>query len=60
MLWDIMFKFSYVGIFQIFDGSNVPECMVDGWNAFFFNDIEDLVRPSSTFLVPTYIYLPPT
>uniref|UniRef100_A0A8C5BT46 CCHC-type domain-containing protein n=1 Tax=Gadus morhua TaxID=8049 RepID=A0A8C5BT46_GADMO len=35
---------------EIFDGSNVPECMVDGWNAFFFNDIEDLVRPSSTFL----------
>ncbi|CAL8255321.1 unnamed protein product [Merluccius merluccius] len=29
---------------EIFDGSNVPECMVDGWNAFFFNDIEDLRR----------------
>ncbi|KAJ3599754.1 hypothetical protein NHX12_033710 [Muraenolepis orangiensis] len=29
---------------EIFDGSSVPECMVDGWNAFFFNDIEDMRR----------------
>ncbi|KAG7257853.1 hypothetical protein CRUP_007426 [Coryphaenoides rupestris] len=29
---------------EIFDGTSVPECMVDGWNAFFFNDIDDLRR----------------
>lgn len=30
--------------FQIFDGKTVPERMVDGWNAFFFDDIDKLVR----------------
>ncbi|XP_028299664.1 terminal uridylyltransferase 4, partial [Gouania willdenowi] len=29
---------------EIFDGEAVPERMVDGWNAFFFNDLEDLRR----------------
>ncbi|XP_024134004.1 terminal uridylyltransferase 4 isoform X2 [Oryzias melastigma] len=27
---------------EIFDGSTVPQRMVDGWNAFFFDDILDL------------------
>ncbi len=29
--------------FQIFDGKTVPQRMVDGWNAFFYDDLEDLV-----------------
>ncbi|XP_034438097.1 terminal uridylyltransferase 4 isoform X4 [Hippoglossus hippoglossus] len=29
---------------EIFDGQTVPERMVDGWNAFFFDNIEDLRR----------------
>ncbi|CAK6976408.1 terminal uridylyltransferase 4 isoform X3 [Scomber scombrus] len=29
---------------EIFDGSTVPQRMVDGWNAFFFDDLEDLRR----------------
>uniref|UniRef100_UPI003AAA676E terminal uridylyltransferase 4 isoform X1 n=1 Tax=Centroberyx gerrardi TaxID=166262 RepID=UPI003AAA676E len=29
---------------EIFDGKNVPQRMVDGWNAFFFDDLEDLRR----------------
>ncbi|KAJ7986329.1 hypothetical protein DPEC_G00338800 [Dallia pectoralis] len=29
---------------EIFDGETVPQRMVDGWNAFFFNDIEELHR----------------
>ncbi|KAM3875768.1 terminal uridylyltransferase 4 [Diretmus argenteus] len=29
---------------EIFDGKNVPERMVDGWNAFFFDDLEELRR----------------
>lgn len=29
--------------FQIFDGKIVPQRMVDGWNAFFFDDLDDLV-----------------
>ncbi|KAJ8357285.1 hypothetical protein SKAU_G00200790 [Synaphobranchus kaupii] len=27
---------------EIFDGKTVPQKMVDGWNAFFFDDIEEL------------------
>ncbi|XP_061154095.1 terminal uridylyltransferase 4 isoform X1 [Syngnathus typhle] len=27
---------------QIFDGASVPQRIVDGWNAFFFDDLEDL------------------
>ncbi|XP_056131805.1 terminal uridylyltransferase 4 isoform X2 [Lampris incognitus] len=27
---------------EIFDGKNVPQRMVDGWNAFFFDDLEEL------------------
>ncbi|XP_066548158.1 terminal uridylyltransferase 4 isoform X3 [Amia ocellicauda] len=27
---------------EIFDGRSVPQRMVDGWNAFFFDDIEEL------------------
>lgn len=29
---------------EIFDGENVPQRMVDGWNAFFFDDVEELRR----------------
>ncbi|KAM6962727.1 terminal uridylyltransferase 4 [Aplochiton taeniatus] len=29
---------------EIFDGETVPERMVDGWNAYFFNDIDELRR----------------
>uniref|UniRef100_A0A8C9VXW6 RNA uridylyltransferase n=1 Tax=Scleropages formosus TaxID=113540 RepID=A0A8C9VXW6_SCLFO len=29
---------------EIFDGKTVPQRMVDGWNAFFFDDIEELRR----------------
>ncbi|XP_039984567.1 terminal uridylyltransferase 4 isoform X4 [Xiphias gladius] len=29
---------------EIFDGKSVPQRMVDGWNAFFFDDLEDLRR----------------
>lgn len=29
---------------EIFDGHTVPQRMVDGWNAFFFDDLEDLRR----------------
>ncbi|KAL1022737.1 hypothetical protein UPYG_G00031670 [Umbra pygmaea] len=29
---------------EIFDGQTVPQRMVDGWNAFFFDDIEELRR----------------
>ncbi|XP_069009017.1 terminal uridylyltransferase 4 [Embiotoca jacksoni] len=29
---------------EIFDGRTVPQRMVDGWNAFFFDDLEDLRR----------------
>ncbi|XP_067086578.1 terminal uridylyltransferase 4 [Osmerus mordax] len=29
---------------EIFDGQSVPQRMVDGWNAFFFNDIDELRR----------------
>uniref|UniRef100_A0A667YV52 RNA uridylyltransferase n=1 Tax=Myripristis murdjan TaxID=586833 RepID=A0A667YV52_9TELE len=29
---------------EIFDGKNVPQRMVDGWNAFFFDDLEELHR----------------
>ncbi|KAJ8274510.1 hypothetical protein COCON_G00091350 [Conger conger] len=29
---------------EIFDGKTVPQKMVDGWNAFFFDDIEELKR----------------
>ncbi|KAM4548007.1 terminal uridylyltransferase 4 isoform 2-T2 [Odontesthes bonariensis] len=29
---------------EIFDGKTVPQRMVDGWNAFFFGDLEDLRR----------------
>ncbi|XP_070688136.1 terminal uridylyltransferase 4 [Pempheris klunzingeri] len=29
---------------EIFDGKIVPQRMVDGWNAFFFDDLEDLRR----------------
>lgn len=28
---------------QIYDGSSVPQRMVDGWNAFFFEDLDELV-----------------
>lgn len=30
-------------LFQIFDGAAVPQRMVDGWNAFFCDDLSDLV-----------------
>ncbi|MBN3302251.1 TUT4 uridylyltransferase, partial [Amia calva] len=29
---------------EIFDGRSVPQRMVDGWNAFFFDDIEELKK----------------
>uniref|UniRef100_A0A671QWL3 Terminal uridylyltransferase 4-like n=1 Tax=Sinocyclocheilus anshuiensis TaxID=1608454 RepID=A0A671QWL3_9TELE len=29
---------------EIFDGSTVPQRMVDGWNAFFFDDLDELRR----------------
>uniref|UniRef100_A0A8C1L3S6 Terminal uridylyl transferase 4 n=1 Tax=Cyprinus carpio TaxID=7962 RepID=A0A8C1L3S6_CYPCA len=29
---------------EIFDGNTVPQRMVDGWNAFFFNDLNELRR----------------
>ncbi|XP_028259272.1 terminal uridylyltransferase 4 [Parambassis ranga] len=29
---------------EIFDGDTVPQRMVDGWNAFFFDDLDDLRR----------------
>ncbi|XP_051868544.1 terminal uridylyltransferase 4-like isoform X4 [Pristis pectinata] len=29
---------------EIFDGKEVPQRMVDGWNAFFFDDIEELKK----------------
>nr|XP_057929506.1 terminal uridylyltransferase 4 [Doryrhamphus excisus] len=29
---------------EIFDGPSVPQRIVDGWNAFFFDDIDDLRR----------------
>lgn len=29
---------------EIFDGNTVPQRMVDGWNAFFFNDLDELRR----------------
>lgn len=28
---------------QIFDGKQIPQRMVDGWNAFFFDKTEELV-----------------
>ncbi len=31
-------------LLQIFDGNDVPQRMVDGWNAFFFDDLDELVR----------------
>ncbi|XP_064859289.1 terminal uridylyltransferase 4-like [Oncorhynchus nerka] len=30
---------------EVFDGHSVPQRMVDGWNAFFFDDIEELRQP---------------
>lgn len=36
-------KLSCVLTFQIFDGSAVPQRMVDGWNAFFCDNLDDLV-----------------
>uniref|UniRef100_A0A669F281 Terminal uridylyl transferase 4 n=1 Tax=Oreochromis niloticus TaxID=8128 RepID=A0A669F281_ORENI len=32
---------------EIFDGNTVPQRLVDGWNAFFFDDLEDLRRHHS-------------
>uniref|UniRef100_A0A673HV06 Terminal uridylyltransferase 4-like n=1 Tax=Sinocyclocheilus rhinocerous TaxID=307959 RepID=A0A673HV06_9TELE len=29
---------------EVFDGSTVPQRMVDGWNAFFFDDLDELRR----------------
>ncbi|XP_046725009.1 terminal uridylyltransferase 4 isoform X2 [Silurus meridionalis] len=29
---------------EIYDGSSVPQRMVDGWNAFFFDDLDELRR----------------
>ncbi|XP_051515437.1 terminal uridylyltransferase 4-like isoform X2 [Myxocyprinus asiaticus] len=29
---------------EIFDGNTVPQRMVDGWNAFFFDDLDELQR----------------
>ncbi|XP_051518860.1 terminal uridylyltransferase 4-like [Myxocyprinus asiaticus] len=29
---------------EIFDGNTVPQRMVDGWNAFFFNDLDEMWR----------------
>ncbi|XP_067369100.1 terminal uridylyltransferase 4 isoform X2 [Channa argus] len=29
---------------EIFDGKTIPQRMVDGWNAFFFDDLDDLRR----------------
>ncbi|XP_077074701.1 terminal uridylyltransferase 4 [Siphateles boraxobius] len=29
---------------EIFDGNTVPQRMVDGWNAYFFNDLDELRR----------------
>ncbi|KAI4883886.1 hypothetical protein NFI96_025619 [Prochilodus magdalenae] len=29
---------------EIYDGSSMPQRMVDGWNAFFFDDLEELRR----------------
>uniref|UniRef100_A0A803Y339 CCHC-type domain-containing protein n=1 Tax=Meleagris gallopavo TaxID=9103 RepID=A0A803Y339_MELGA len=31
---------------KIFDGKQIPQRMVDGWNAFFFDDMEELRLPS--------------
>lgn len=31
---------------QIFDGKQIPQRMVDGWNAFFFDKTEELVISS--------------
>ncbi|XP_030641823.1 terminal uridylyltransferase 4 [Chanos chanos] len=31
---------------EIFDGKTVPQRMVDGWNAFFFDDLDELRRRS--------------
>lgn len=35
-------------LFKIFDGATVPQRMVDGWNAFFFDNLEDLVSFASS------------
>uniref|UniRef100_A0A7N6B405 RNA uridylyltransferase n=1 Tax=Anabas testudineus TaxID=64144 RepID=A0A7N6B405_ANATE len=32
---------------EIFDGTTVPQRMVDGWNAFFFDDLDDLPNTES-------------
>lgn len=30
-------------VLQIFDGDSAPERMVDGWNAYFFDDLDEMV-----------------
>uniref|UniRef100_A0A3B5KEM8 Terminal uridylyl transferase 4 n=1 Tax=Takifugu rubripes TaxID=31033 RepID=A0A3B5KEM8_TAKRU len=37
---------------EIFDGTTVPQRMVDGWNAFFCDDLSDLVSLASGSLNP--------
>lgn len=32
---------------EMFDGPSAPQKMVDGWNAFFFDDLQELTSPSS-------------
>ncbi|XP_076846196.1 terminal uridylyltransferase 4 isoform X2 [Brachyhypopomus gauderio] len=34
---------------EIYDGSTVPQRMVDGWNAFFFDDLDELRRRGQEF-----------
>ncbi|KAM9364181.1 terminal uridylyltransferase 4 isoform 2-T2 [Pholidichthys leucotaenia] len=34
---------------EIFDGKTVPQRMVDGWNAFFFDDLKDLRQRLSAY-----------
>lgn len=39
---------------QIFDGKQIPQRMVDGWNAFFFDKTEELVIFEVFMLQNTY------
>lgn len=39
MTWNLIIKL----FLQIFDGKQIPQRMVDGWNAFFFDKTEELV-----------------
>lgn len=38
-------------VLQIFDGDSAPQRMVDGWNAYFFNDLDEMVSVLSELII---------